>query len=399
MRGDKMKRKGIGMALHGTTLLALWRRRGMCLILAAVVALSTFVCIALQNLTQRQECALDSLMEDIRIRCVLTDTQGTRVQNLGLFSSFVEMLMGMRHIRGCYADEYVKNVRAKAVMPLTQPVDARLCRILSFDSDPGLSDLEGTKITLDRGWSEAVFGSRELACVVTGDIQTELAADGTKVVTVSANDSSEVQLQVIGTVSGEATKTIYCPFFIDADEALGGAFPIDSCSFDIRDNRRLEECKAGIYAYFVEPSLSNQPDSLQAGVLVQDETFLNTVEEIKSNLSMLRLLLPLLTAFTGGIGFFGSYLVTRGRVREFAVMRCLGFKRRAVFGLVLEEQAVLAVAGLLVGAMGGFFLEGNLSGVALLRVVSMGAIFLVGSAVAALRVACVNVMKLMKAEE
>lgn len=127
--------------------------------------------------------------------------------------------------------------------------------------------------------------------------------------------------------------------------------------------------------------------------------FQSTLEEFQSNLSMLRLLLPVLAVLCGGIGFLAGFLSTRGRVREFAVMRCLGMKQWRVFLLVFEEQALLMVLGALAGGVAGFLLEGALSGGALAKAgLSLG-VFLAGAAVATGSITRVNVMKLMKMEE
>ena len=174
---------------------------------------------------------------------------------------------------------------------------------------------------------------------------------------------------------------------------------MESCSFDILDNLRLEECKNAIYESFVEPKLSNINDGLSYGVLVQDETYQSTLEELRSNLSMLRLLLPILTVLCGGIGFLAAYLANRGRIREFAVMRCLGIKRGRVFAQVFGEQALLAMVGAMFGGTAGLLLEGAYSGETFARAGLILGIFLAGAAVACWNVTRVNVMKLMKVEE
>ena len=176
-------------------------------------------------------------------------------------------------------------------------------------------------------------------------------------------------------------------------------FRVESCSFDILDNAQLELCKAAIYETFVEPRLSNVSDGLSYGVLIQDETYQNTLEELGSNLSMLRLMLPVWTVLCGGIGFLAAYLATRGRVREFAVMRCLGLKQRSIFAQVFGEQVLLAIVGAAVGGIAGFLLDRSVFGEALAKAGLLLGIFLGGAAVASWNVTRVNVMKLMKMEE
>ena len=94
-----------------------------------------------------------------------------------------------------------------------------------------------------------------------------------------------------------------------------------------------------------------------------------------------------------------AYLTTRGRVREFAVMRCLGLKRGRIFHQVFGGQALLAVVGAAAGGIAGLLLEGSYSGSAIAKAGLILGVFLTGAAVASWNVTRVNVMKLMKVEE
>ena len=333
-------------------------------------------------------------IENTTISCTVTDAKGTDSGNLQMFSAFVEMLMGKRRPRGCHLDDYVENVRAKAETALEKPTGATLRRILSVDSDLALSRAEGVDVQFFDGWTEEVLRSREQVCLVPSDILTEERA-----VTVSADTEETARLKIIGTVTNGPADVIYCPYFMPWSEGISVAFLTDSCSFDILDNRTLEESKAYIYEWFVQPKLSNQADGMTFGVLVHDETYQRSIAELQANLSVLRLLLPLLLVICGCIGFFASFLATRGRTREFAVMRCLGMRRSKIFGLVTAELAVLALAGSLLGVIGGILTEGEIQASALRNAALMAGIFLLGSAVAALRITNINVMKLMKAED
>ena len=388
-----------GRALRRLTLVVLWRRKGSSALLMAVAALGVFASAALYSLSVRQEAAMAELEQNARIQCVVTSAQGQNSSNLGMISAFVDMLMGMRHERGCYLDEYVRDVRALAAMPLQEPADMELRRILSFDSDSALSAVEGASIQLQEGWEETVFRTDQRVCLVPEGLEARPGPDGALYVTAAAEDGAPVDLQVIGTVSGGPGDVIWCPFYVQRQEGLSEAFLVESCSFDIGDNARLDECKAAIFETFVEPKLSNTGGSITYGVLVQDETYLATMEEFQANLSLLRILLPVLIALCGGISFFAAYLTTRGRVREFAVMRSLGMKRGRVFLLVFEEYVLLTAAGAVLGGLAGVLLEGGLSGGALVWAGASLAVFWAGAAVAVGSMTRVNVMKLMKTEE
>lgn len=149
--------KKTGSALRRMTLAVLWRRKGVSLLLVLLAALGVFSAALLQNLALRQERAMADMIENTPIHCVVTDAQGASSDKLGMVSAFVDMLMGYRHERGCYADEGAKNVRAKASLLLQSPKDTTLCRILSLDSDSAFDVVSGAEVTFFDGWSEDLF--------------------------------------------------------------------------------------------------------------------------------------------------------------------------------------------------------------------------------------------------
>ena len=394
-----MKQTGrTGGALRQVTLAALWRRRTASLLLALAAALSAAASCLLQGLTARQEAAIEEMIDNTAIQCIVTNAQGTGTGNLQMVHGFVDMLTGRRHEQGCWLDQYVKNVRAKASAKLESPQGMELRRILSFDSDPALSAGEGASIQMEEGWTEEALRSDSRVCLIPEGMETGTNEAGQETVYVSMEDGIGVELQVAGRVSGGPGNVIWCPFYMPRQDGISELIWVETCSFDIGDNRRLEECRAAIYEIFVEPKPANISDIYTQGVLVQDEAYRNTLAEFQSNLSMLRLLLPVLIVLCGGIGFLAGYLTARGRMREFAVMRCLGVKRRQIFSQVLGEHLLLTGIGALAGML-ALPLAEEISGDLLLRTVLLLAAYLAGSAAAVGGITRVNVMKLLREEE
>ena len=198
-----MERSGkTGGALRRLTLAVLWRRKGSSALLMAVAALGVFASAALYSLSARQEAAMVELEQNARIQCVVTSARGQNSGNLEMISAFVDMLVGLRHERGCYLDEYVRDVRAKATTPLDEPQGMKLRRILSFDSDSALSAMEGASVQMLEGWEETVFRTDQRVCLVPEGLEARPGPDGALYVTAAAEDGMPVDLQVIGTVSG-----------------------------------------------------------------------------------------------------------------------------------------------------------------------------------------------------
>ena len=100
----------------------------------------------------------------------------------------------------------------------------------------------------------------------------------------------------------------------------------------------------------------------------------------------------------GIIGFMTSFLTTKMKRKEFAVMRCLGMKRYKVFGIVFKEQLISVVIGAIPSAIIGCFFYGNIMTV-LISVFTVSGIFLLGATISTIHVTSVNVMELMKVED
>ena len=379
---------------------ALWRRKGASLLLLLLSALGVFSAALLQNLALRQQESMTEMIKNTLIRCVVTDANGTLSDNLAMPASYVDRLLGGWHDRGCYLDEAVKNVRAKSAMTLNSPRDVTLCRILSLASDSAFDEVSGAQAVFFDGWSEDALAGTERVCLLPEFMlpQARTDGDGSLWLDVSAGEVN-TSLRVIGTVSGQTGGTVWCPLYIQLRDGISESFRIDRCSFDIRDNARLEENKKIIYDTFVSPKLANTSGETKFGVFINDEEFTGSVQEFESNLKTLRLLSPILLVLFAGVGFLAAYLTTRGRKREFAVMRCIGRKQLGITLQVFLEQLFLALVGAALGVSIALLIEGGYPLSALTRAGTLLGLFLFGAAAACLVVTRVNVMKLMKTED
>ena len=392
------EKKGVLGYLPLLSLRVLLRRPGASLLLAAVAALGVYAGCGLHSLVIQQQRAIEETIQNTVIHCTVTDVRGMNADNLNLFSTYVETLLGRRAYRDpglVDIDQAVANVRAKADWELSRPFQTTLCRLLSQDSD---SRLDGAHIQFEPGWSEEDLLWDEMVCLVPEGMET--AGDYLDVVAAAPIEASP-HLRVVGRISGGPDNVIYCPFFMPWEEGASNAFTIRSCTFDIRNTARLEECKEKLFStpFFAVPSVNATPDGFAVGVLVHDEVYLKSLEELRSNLDMLKLLQPLLLVLMGGISFFAGYLVNRRRKREFAVMRCLGMRGRAIFGQVLGEQLALGLAGGGLGLCAALLTGMEIRSGGLAFSGAVVGMFLLGAVVCAGVAASGSVMKLMKTEE
>ncbi len=374
-------------ALIRITLRGMARRWTASILLIAVCTMGVFAAMVLENLTLRQEQSLESTLQNTTVSCTVTNEQGTDSGNLRMHSSIVaELLEGE-------LSQFVTNVQASGTLRLTKPEEGpyiqRMCRILN----PQSVSIGSAPITYAEGYDETVFTGTEMVCVVSPELMTP---DGELDVVLS--ELTAIRLKIVGVLGATQSGTIYVPLFMPYQPEGSIYFPLDRCTFDLRDARYLEESKNRLYQLFVVPALDN-PKSDAYGLIVHDDILENALTEIRANLRMLKLLLPVLLVLCGAIGFFASFLAIRGRRREYAAMRCIGLSRWRVLGLVLLELGIFAALGAVLGIGLGAAVEGAVSPNALGKAAVLTGVFLVGSALAAWCVTGVNVMKLMKVED
>ena len=87
--------------------------------------------------------------------------------------------------------------------------------------------------------------------------------------------------------------------------------------------------------------------SNRLAVVIEDKALADGLLSIRQHLSFLGLIIPIMLLLSGLIGFILSYLLTRNRLPEFAVMRSLGSKKTQVYLAFFLEQFFLLLIGFL----------------------------------------------------
>lgn len=374
------------------------RRANVTVIFIAVVFVGIISSCALQMVLARQTAAREDLIVNTDINCLILDAKGMNQNNLGMSSDLVEKLI-FEDENGSGLYKYVKKLNANAKLSVSAPTDVSFKRIYSLASDEALSELNGARVEFYDGWSEEVLTTNELVCIVPNDYATEINSDGVEVVNILTYRVNEPkELKVIGKSFG-VSDVIYVPLFIKmGSENLKETIIIQSCSFAIKDNMQLDETKTQLFKEFVHPNLLNTNNGYDFGLIVQDEIYQKTMLEIDKNISMMEFIIPIILILMGIIGFMTSFLTTKMKRKEFAVMRCLGMKRYKVFGIVFKEQLISVVIGAIPSAIIGCFFYGNIMTV-LISVFTVSGIFLLGATISTIHVTSVNVMELMKVED
>ena len=176
--------------------------------------------------------------------------------------------------------------------------------------------------------------------------------------------------QVVGTYhQGSRTPVIYVPWSLITDitiapdsvyatlESPDAEIPederitneylanfINSASFLLADTRDLNEFRDELEErdYSQVGSISRN----RLAIVIEDEALMDAIESIQQHIAVMNIIRPIMLALSTVIGFILSYLLTRNRLHEFAVMRSLGTKRLQVYSAFFLEQLILFLLGI-----------------------------------------------------
>lgn len=352
--------ENVGGTMKGFSMtICMWnlrRRKDSSLLLFALMALICGVCLVLNQLIVRQQAALQQTVEHTKILCTVTDAAG-KSSDIQVMPSYLDVLTGKREAG---VEQYVSDIRCVSNGNLHQPYGVTLCRVYGLFSDP-LLEYGGVEVIFWEDWTAEDFRGNQLIAVISEGLTSQVEErDGTSYIEIQTEDGHTATLRVAGVVSGLPSEIVYCPIYAPLESGTSAIYLMDSCSFSIRDNEKLEEAKERLFQVFAPPKLSAPGDGGVAGLIVQDTEYQSALEEIRANLQMLQILLPALLILTTAITFFVNYLIHSRRRKEFAIMRCLGQKTWEIFWQNTIQQGGLILLGsiaslLTVSATGGVF--------------------------------------------
>ncbi len=138
----------------------------------------------------------------------------------------------------------------------------------------------------------------------------------------------------------------------DPDSAMIAGLPneylaesVDSATIIPKDPRNLDALRD----YLDENGYSQVGiiRSNRLAVVIEDKALADGLLSIQQHLSFLNFIIPIMLLLSGVIAFILSYLLTRNRLPEFAVMRSLGAKKIQVYLAFFLEQFFLLLIGVL----------------------------------------------------
>ena len=168
-----------------------------------------------------------------------------------------------------------------------------------------------------------------------------------------------VEIWVAGYYPGKGN-SIYMPFDAAMELALeiSGRWSCDSIAFFAADNEKLDELSriAGTLFGTVDP-LASENSNPRVALTIHDEQYRATIAALEQNIRRTQYLLPLISLLALLLGFFISFLATRGENRTYALMRTLGMTQGKLAVSIFREQILIpllssAVLAILTGNPG-----------------------------------------------
>lgn len=206
---------------------------------------------------------------------------------------------------------------------------------------------------------------------------------------------TERTLRIVG-IAHRAGNAVFSPFWTvnEAAEELGLPLYSNRMSAVIYDNRTIGEFAHAAARHFARAG--DLEAELPLALTIFDATYNDVVRRLRQNIQLINISTPFIYALSVLIGFIASYVLTRRRKPEFALMRSIGVNKRDVFIGALGEQAALCAVGAAVGfAAFGVFYGSFIA----LPPVLFTLCYILGCVFAAIRAAGTNVLKILREKE
>ncbi len=186
------------------------------------------------------------------------------------------------------------------------------------------------------------YNGDPLPCLVSTDFMKEFGVNYGDTIKLALDyEFYSIHLYVVGSFQRYGGKdNIYAPLCM-AKWYVGPTYC--AASFRLKSAAELDAFRA----FLTEQKYSSVGDmnAKRTTVLVRDAEFLASRDRLTRQVRYLEILLPVLFALAGALGFVISYLMMAGRRLELAMMRSLGARRDTAFCSYFLEYLMLALAG------------------------------------------------------
>jgi hypothetical protein len=299
-------------------------------------------------------------------------------------------------------DVLLRQITEHVFMFSGKEITGQVIGISSVEADERLASESGASVLFYGGYDERLFESGEYVCVVSEDMLRR-AEDGLLRIDVCSKfffDQSgaiEAELRVAGVVTGTESGMVFVPYQTASELGMlsdGQPPHTELLRATLADNKDLLLLKDTAARTFSRVGIFFNPR--YHAMTIFDSDFYDKTEALMQTIFFIDITTPFVYALSVCVGFVASFLLTRRRKAEFAVMRSIGVNKRDIFAGALFEQFSLCLLGTAAGsAVYSLTWGGILAGESL---IFLGC-YTLGAAVSALRAAGTDVLKILRDKE
>ncbi len=371
-------------------------------VVLSIAAFTVLLCL-LEFTLHKQERLLDELYKKFDIDIIIMDSAGAYPDNLELDRLYASVFMNENNILGKNTDNLKIRSSGKETISVTNEYGEVITEIsvVGLTYLPDMAEFN-VSVYVGNKFDKSVLMSGSRVCIVPG----RMKGLGDCIYIKTEKVEEPIEYLVIGTYD-EAEDIFFCPYLNYSELLTSSVNNIYSLKCEITDTKVLEELETFLMNYFTKPIIAGiTPRGLNSLDLKYTHSFVmpkgnfeEATDPIKADILKLKILEPFVFVFSVAIGFVISMLSIRNRKAEFAVMRSMGASGGYVFYISFIEQAVLCLIGALIGVLVSLIGFKQLSATQINKVLIFIGCYLAGTAIEALRIASVKVMKIMKAND
>ena len=391
-------------------------REGFKSLAVPILAFVLVVLISIMGGTQIRlaadlEDAMDNFPVLVEVSCpatVATDNLGIDLHHIRLFTDV--------GIDFSLAD-YLQDVELSSFLFISAtyppvPVNHWI-GVTSPGADLRLDPYSGVYIDFFPGYDESIFHTWEMVGVVSEEIFNAIDSENPlltlmlrRVIPALINEAGYIiqeevyftayaEIRIVGITHGSGNY-IFSPFWTVGEAAESVGMPVHASQMWalMADNRQI-----GAFANVADRHFTytgNISPVNPFALTIFDTIYNDITRRMQQNIQIISISTPFIYVLSILIGFIASYLLTRRRKSEFAIMRSIGVSKGHVFFGALAEQAFLCIIGAALGFVVFAVVQGDLLFIPPLL---FTACYVSGSVFAAQRAAGTNVLKILREKE
>ncbi len=391
----------------------------MCIILAFILLFCYF-----SNSIKAQENRLDLLYKDMPVYIEVSDYKGNNRTKLTLPDGFYVESFTLEKYG---LSQYLKDVSLRHEMKITGLNGIKLdfdnpslIGVTNIKYEEDLRREKGLKFEIEfqDGYDYDIFKEKSDLCLVSEELLARMDKKVGDLITLNTiseitqftllNDEGIPQLKPIntrlsiaGVIKGGNINEIFCSWRkaaeLGASSNQSDVFYTDILRATISDNYKLNEFVEKAKAFYVPAGSRIFMGTNIYALTIYDDSFVNSALQVRRNIQFLKAVYPVVILFSFIIGYLVSFLFTRNRKKEVAVMRSLGASRFKVFITIMMELLTINIAGTLIGVLlCNYILRINVT----IYEIALFFIFnIFGAALSTIRISSGSVMAIMKDKE